>query len=133
MNTKWSERTEAAGLESVEGPTSLFSRLADRLGVAAKAATVFGEAVERDGVTVIPVAKARWGLGAGGGHHRPGTREGIGGGGGVIVAPVGYIEIKDGASRFRQIWDPVSAAGAAGVALAAGAILLWALARRSDD
>lgn len=129
MNTKWSERIEAAGLESVEGPTSLFSRLADRLGVAAKAATVFGEAVERDGVTVIPVAKARWGLGAGGGHQRPGTREGIGGGGGVIVAPVGYIEIKDGASRFRQIWDP---AAAAGLALAAGALLLWALARSRD-
>ncbi|HVR96374.1 MAG TPA: spore germination protein GerW family protein [Thermoanaerobaculia bacterium] len=129
MNSKWSERSETAGLESAEGPTSLFSRLADRLGVAAKATTVFGEAVERDGVTVIPVAKARWGLGAGGGHQRPGTREGIGGGGGVIVAPVGYIEIKDGTSRFRQIWDPLAAAG---VALAAGALLVWALARSRD-
>ena len=43
----------------------LMADLADRLGKGARAAAVFGEPVERDGVTVIPVAKARWGLGGG--------------------------------------------------------------------
>lgn len=89
-------------------PASLLERFADKLGVTARAATVFGEAVERDGVTVIPVAKAKWGLGGGGGHRRPGAQEGMGGGGGVTVAPVGYVEIKDGQSRFRPIWDPMT-------------------------
>ena len=34
--------------------------IAEKLGAAAKASLVFGEPVERDGVTVIPVAKSRW-------------------------------------------------------------------------
>ena len=33
--------------------------LAEKLGATARAATIFGDPVERDGVTVIPVAKAR--------------------------------------------------------------------------
>ncbi len=35
-------------------------RLAEKLGMHATAATVFAPPVERDGVTVIPVAKARF-------------------------------------------------------------------------
>jgi uncharacterized spore protein YtfJ len=89
-------------------PASLLERFADKLGVSARAATVFGEAVEREGVTVIPVAKAKWGMGGGGGHRRPGAQEGMGGGGGVTVTPVGYIEIRDGQSSFRPIWDPAT-------------------------
>jgi uncharacterized spore protein YtfJ len=98
---------EGVGASSIL-PASLLERFADKLGVTARAATVFGEAVERDGVTVIPVARAKWGLGGGGGHRRPGAQEGMGGGGGVTVAPVGYIEVKDGQSSFRPIWDPMT-------------------------
>jgi uncharacterized spore protein YtfJ len=54
----------------------LAERLAEKIGSSARATAVFGEAVERDGVTVIPVAKARWGFGGGdggpGGGRRPG-------------------------------------------------------------
>ncbi len=55
----------------------LAERLAEKIGSSARATAVFGEAVERDGVTVIPVAKARWGFGGGdggpgGGRRRPG-------------------------------------------------------------
>ena len=32
--------------------------------------------------------------------------EGSGGGGGVSVTPIGYIEIRDGQSQFRPIRDP---------------------------
>src|SRR5712691_4977917 len=83
---------------------TFLERLAETLGMHAQASAIFGEPVERDGVTVIPVAKARWGLGGGGGHKAEG--EGSGGGGGVIVSPVGYIELKDGESRFRPVQDP---------------------------
>ncbi|HSS75824.1 MAG TPA: hypothetical protein VLV54_03680 [Thermoanaerobaculia bacterium] len=51
--------------EELDSKTTPFGRLAEKLGVTARAATVFGEAVERDGMTVIPVAKARRGLGGG--------------------------------------------------------------------
>ena len=46
---------------------TLVERIAERVGVTVKTSTVFGEPVERDGLTVIPVAKARWGFGGGGG------------------------------------------------------------------
>ena len=71
------------------------ARIGERLGQTARAATVFAEPVERDGITVIPVAKARYGFGGGSGE------DGGGGGGGVVVKPVGWIEVTDGASRFR--------------------------------
>ncbi|HEX3555851.1 MAG TPA: spore germination protein GerW family protein [Thermoanaerobaculia bacterium] len=115
-------------LESA-GAGTLFERLAEKLGVAARASTVFGEAVERDGMTVIPVARARWGLGGGGGKHGiAGRREGLGGGGGVIVQPVGFIEMSNGESRFRPIVTPGTWLGIA----ALGGLLLLALVRRGD-
>jgi uncharacterized spore protein YtfJ len=81
-------------------------RLAEKLGTAANSATIYGEPVERDGVTVIPVAKAAYGFGGGEGNGTEGKGTGSGGGGGMVLTPVGYIEIKDGATRFRTIRDP---------------------------
>jgi len=78
-----------------------FGTMAERLGAVARAATVFAEPVERDGVTVIPVAKARWGFGGGAGHRK--DEDGAGGGGGVQVTPVGFIEIRNGEANFRPI------------------------------
>ena len=75
--------------------------MAEKLGAVAKAATVFGEPVERDGVTVIPVAKARWGFGGGAGRSK--DEDGAGGGSGVTVTPVGFIEIKNHEANFRPI------------------------------
>ena len=87
---------------------TLVQRIGQTVGERAQAATVFGQPVEREGITVIPVAKARFGFGGGGGG---GTRAGAdgsggGGGGGALVSPVGYIEIHDGAARFRRITRP---------------------------
>jgi uncharacterized spore protein YtfJ len=93
-----SESDESVG-STAEGLEALFGSLGDRLGRAARAAAVFGEPVERDGVTVIPVARARWGMGGGSGK-RP---KGVGGGGGAVVSPMGFIEIRAGAARFKPI------------------------------
>ena len=115
-------------LESA-GSGTLLERLAEKLGVAARASTVFGEAVERDGMTVIPVAKARWGLGGGSNKHGiAGRREGVGGGGGVIVQPVGFIEMSNGESRFRPIVTPGTWLGIAALA----GLFLLALVRARD-
>jgi uncharacterized spore protein YtfJ len=87
----------------------LLQRIGSTVGGKANASTVFGEAVEREGITVIPVARARFGFGGGGGGGRREGEEGSGGGGGggAIVSPVGYIEVRDGAAQFRRIFNPV--------------------------
>lgn len=91
------------------------TRLAEHLGRNASASAVFGAPVERDGVTVIPVARVRWGVGGGGGRgRRKGqTDDGFGGGGGVQAAPLGFIEVRDGGARYRRIRDPLRVAIAA--------------------
>lgn len=84
----------------------LLELLADRLGARFAASTVYGSPVERDGITVVPVAVARIGVGAGSGTDSSKDQEGEGGGGGGMVAPVGYIELKDGHSRFVPVVHP---------------------------
>ena len=88
----------------------LLERVGQTVGERAHVSTIFGEAVEREGVTVIPVAKARFGFGGGGGS---GSREGDegsggggGGGGGVAVGPIGYIEVRDRGAEFKRISSP---------------------------
>lgn len=96
-------------LEKADSAESFIGTMAEKLGAVARAATVYGEPVERDGITVIPVAKARWGFGGGGGHRKDKNEDdkqeegGVGGGGGVQVTPVGFIEIKNNAANFRPI------------------------------
>lgn len=92
-----SETTQATS----SADESFLAGLAERLGAAARAATIFGEPVERDGITVIPVAKARWGFGGGSGRRSDET--GAGGGGAAQVNPVGYIEIRNGVATFCRI------------------------------
>ena len=56
----------------------LAQALADRVGLKAGAHAVFGQPVEREGITVIPVAKVRWGYGCGTEKSRLGDSGGIG-------------------------------------------------------
>jgi uncharacterized spore protein YtfJ len=99
------ERAVLAG--SANGHHSVAERLAERLGMSASAKTVFAEPVEREGVTVIPVARVRYGFGGGGGGSEEG--QGNGGGGMVQAFPLGYIELKDGESSFRRLRNPANA------------------------
>ncbi len=96
-------------------------RLGDRIGASMRASAVFGQPVERGGITVIPVAKATWGFGGGSGGEA--GKEGTGGGGGGFVAPLGYIEVRESGAKFKRIRDPrliaavlVAAIGVAGLA-----------------
>ena len=95
---------------------TMMEKLAERVGGVANSAAVFAPAIERDGVTVIPVARVRWGFGGGGGSGSgPASKEadapqgsgsGSGGGGGAIATPAGYIKIKDGDASFEAIKSP---------------------------
>jgi uncharacterized spore protein YtfJ len=107
----------------------LLERIGETVGQKAQVSTIFGEPVEREGVTVIPVAKARFGFGGGGGS---GSREGDessgaggGGGGGVVVSPVGYIELHDRQAEFKRISSPTDVLAL----VAAASLALLALKR----
>src|SRR3954447_1039623 len=112
--------TEADAREEADrvatGP-GFTGHLAERIGATARASAVFGEAVEGQGVTVIPVARAKWGFGGGSGGRD--GEQGAGGGGGMAVSPVGYIELHAGEARFRRLHNRVQIAAAA---VAAGAV-----------
>ncbi len=98
------QRAREEARQSIER-SEFVSGLADRVGAAASVKAVFGEPVERDGVTVIPVAKVSWGFGGGGGGE--GEEEGHGGGGGASAAPQGFIEIEGGRATYRPIRNPL--------------------------
>jgi uncharacterized spore protein YtfJ len=82
-----------------QGVAELLERVADKIGMHAGARAVFGEPVERDGVTVIPVAQVIIGTGAGSGTSAD-DEGGSGAGGGAISRPLGYIEIGGGTARY---------------------------------
>lgn len=110
------------------GDAGLIERLIEAVGGRAGSQAVFAPSVERGGVTVIPVARVRWGAGGGRGWS-PEQGDGSGGGGGAAANPVGYIEVTEHGSVFRPIERPLTnpvllLAGAVGLA-----IVLRALAR----
>jgi uncharacterized spore protein YtfJ len=102
---------------------SFLERLAEKIGATATSKAVYGDPVEHAGVTIIPVAKVRYGFG--GGSGRKATKEGEGGGGGLQASPMGYIEMKDGETQFRPIRDPMALVPV----IAAGGFVGWVLLR----
>lgn len=112
-------------------PDSTFiERLGESIQVHANARQVYGEPIERDGTTIIPVARVQWGFGGGGIGRGPLERGG--GGGGAQAVPTGFIELKNGVAEFRPIASVNDALKLAGVA-AAGVLtglLLAKLTRR---
>jgi uncharacterized spore protein YtfJ len=120
--------TTAPGREETtnSGPPNFLERMAEKLGMQARSASVYSEPIEKNGVTIVPVAKVRWGFGGGGGSKQ-GKEHGSGGGGGMRVTPVGFIELKDGQSEFKPIRDASSFVPAIVAGGAMGFLLLRAL------
>jgi uncharacterized spore protein YtfJ len=111
----------AAAMPSARG-TDALSALADRVGASLGGSHVFGTPVERDGVTVVPVGRTRFGFGGGSGGDPAKQQQGEGGGAGATGECIGYIELLDGSSRF------VPAVRPARMLALASATLLLALA-----
>lgn len=96
---------------------SLLERAATALGGRASVRAVYGEPISQGGVTIVPVARGRFGFGG----------DEAGGGGGAEVRPLGYVEITDGGST----WHPVASgslgarsfAVGLGVGLAVGVVV----------
>jgi hypothetical protein len=94
------------------------AELAETIGRKANATAVFGSPIVDGERTVIPVAQARFGLGAGDGLIAKGV------GGGMTAKPLGYIVIDKSGVRFQRT-PPRSLAP-----LALGVVLGLALAIR---
>lgn len=111
---------EEARRRAAPPASDLLAALASRLGLQASVSAAFGDPVEREGVTVIPVARTGFGFGGGagrglkkpGGSDRAGTAEdsdGGGGGGGAGTQPVGFITVAGGKAAFTPIREPARA------------------------
>ena len=92
--------------------SEMLQKMGDSLGSKATVKSVFGEPIQMDGKTVVPIAKVAYGFGAGGGTKpvRSGdperaASEGSGGGGGVAAYPVGALEITSTGTRFIPFID----------------------------
>jgi uncharacterized spore protein YtfJ len=109
------QMTDAKREAEADAADERFSKLLKSLGGAATAKAVFGQPVEKDGTTIVPVARVRFGVGGGGGRG-PGSKKkgddgdaeqvGYGQGGGVQAGPLGYIELSGGKATYTRIADP---------------------------
>ncbi len=87
-----------------------FDSLTERVYGGASVKAVYGDPIEAQGKTIIPVAKVMYGFGGGFGEtvkeKKNGTdKEGGGAGGGVRAKPVGVIEITQEDTRFVPCTD----------------------------
>lgn len=118
--------TESSIGESFRG---IIEAVRDHAGVE----TAFGEPIEREGRTVVPVARMAYGFGGGFGEGDQVTDEdegtvesggsGGGGGGGAMTRPLGVIEVTDHETRFVPLGDRRRSLVVAGLALVVGVLL----------
>lgn len=91
---------------------------------------VFGEPLERDGVTVIPAAKIRGGAGGGRGESPDGKASGQGTGFGLTARPVGAYVIRDGNVTWQPALDLNRAVLGGQLLGLAGLCVFWSLRRK---
>ena len=112
-------------------PTSRAGDVLLQLAARLRENQVFGPPIQRDGVTVVPVAHVRAGGGLGGAAHR-GPHE-TNGGFGFVARPAGAWVVEDsGAVRWQPAVD-VTRMAVLGQLTAAAALLLLVASRRRDD
>jgi len=101
--------SEAEGSSKNAAPE--LAELAETIGKKANATAVFGSPIVDGERTVIPVAQARFALGAGDGLIAKGV------GGGMMARPLGYIVIDRAGVRFQRTPQSSLAPLALGVVL----------------
>lgn len=124
---------ETARVAATDRPADrLLEQLARRVGAKASVQAVFGEPIHQGDVTIVPVARVRWGFGGGGGRTddaSTGPASGSGGGGGVAADPVGYLELASDGVTYRPIRDSYPSPAFLLAAGVAAAIVIRAFAR----
>ncbi len=138
------DQAQKSARSSIDG---FVERIAERVGSKASVRAVFGDPIERDGLTVIPVARVRWAFGGGAGRGPiamgPGSGEGAtastsdegmsgagtGGGGMASADPIGYLEIGPDGATFKPIAPPMPSPAFVLASGATAALMLRAIAR----
>lgn len=115
MTTTVSAAMDEARAAAAEPVDKVLDRLGERIGGQANVKAVFGDAMDRGDVTVVPVARVRWGYGGGSGSG-PTTSEGTNGqnvvasgtgaGGGVMADPMGYLEVRPTGATYVPLAAP---------------------------
>ena len=109
------------------GSLALLQSLKESVLTQANVKTIFGEPIEAQGKTIIPVAKITYGYGAGAGTGGVGDTsakgEGGGGGGGVRAVPIGVIEVSGQPTRFVPISDRKKLSAAVALGFVLGALM----------
>ena len=98
-----------AGEENWKDIPQGVSTMIDRVREILTVDKVVGEPIERDGVTLVPVAAIRGGGGGGGGEGQTESAEEGSGGGlgfGVTARPVGAYVMHDGQVDWKPAVDP---------------------------
>ena len=98
------------------GMKEIIDSLKDGLQGAADVRAVYGEPVETQGKTIIPVAKVAYGFGGGSCEGKGNKKEAKDGecggmGGGVAVKPVGMIEVTKEDTRYIALSSKKKIAG----------------------
>ncbi len=88
-------------------PSSRLKELTDKARDAITVKRVYGDPIERDGLTIIPVARVSGGAGGGGGGHfvEDQSDGGQGFGFGIKARPVGAFIVKDGTVTWHPAID----------------------------
>jgi uncharacterized spore protein YtfJ len=86
---------------------------------------VFGDPIEQDGLTIVPVAAVSGGGGGGGDAEHNG-----GGGFGLRARPVGAYMIKDGEVSWKPVIDASRLTLGWQIVAGIAALALWSFARR---
>ena len=102
------EARETARAAAAEPIDRMLDKLGERIGMRASVRAVFGEPLERGDVTIIPVARVRWGYGGGSGTGpvRADATDGqmmsggSGAGGAVMADPMGYLEVRHDSAAY---------------------------------
>ena len=113
------------------GMKEFFDSLSDKFQSSSGVKKVYGEPLETQGKTIIPVAKVAYGFGGGYGETKDdnedsNNREGGGVGGGLTVKPVGVIEVTKEETRFISLGGKKKLVGM----LALGFVLGFIIGRR---
>ncbi len=118
-----------------------FQTIGERIQAQAGIQKVYGEPIEAQGKTIIPVAKVTFGYGVGVGNLATDENNqvnpeamrsgGAGGGGGAVITPVGVMEITNANTRFIPVDDWKARGGLFMAGFTAALLLLRVLKKKT--
>ena len=102
-------------MTETKAEANVAERIANTVAGSAGAQLAYGDPVVGAGVTIVPVARVRFGFGGGGGEKPSespdAAKHGGGAGGGAVIVPAGFLIMRGDVIEFRAIRDPARLIG----------------------